>query len=126
MNEKYEVVYLKSIEKCPVCNSKLSKNGTDRFLLNKSREIKKQKYVCKDKECQEHTRACLDKFIDKNRNYTQDLREFGLNTSLIDYCSYDKKSDLIELTTGYYILDQQYIIMKKLYLMNIWIKKKKK
>ena len=64
--EEYTVVYLKSVDECPVCGSDLSKNGTDGFLLNKSREIRKQKYVCSDKECKKHTKACLDKFIDKH------------------------------------------------------------
>jgi len=100
IQKDYEVVYLKSIEKCPVCGSELNKNGTDKFLLNKNREIKKQKYVCKDKKCNEHTRACLNNFIDKYCNYTRDLREFGLNTGLIDYFSYEKKSDLMELIAG--------------------------
>jgi DNA repair exonuclease SbcCD ATPase subunit len=100
MNEEYGVVYLKSIEKCPVCGSKISKNGTCGFLLNKSREIKKQKYVCKNKKCRKHTKTCLKKFIDKYCNYTRDIREFGLNTGCIAYCSYDKKSELIELVAG--------------------------
>ena len=96
----YEVVYLKSIEKCPVCGSKLNKNGTERFLLNKSREIRKQKYVCSDKKCGEHTIACLKKFIDKYCNYTMNLREFSLNIGCIDHLSFEKKSELIELMTG--------------------------
>jgi IS1 family transposase len=100
VGEEYEVVYLKSIEKCPVCESKLNKNGTEKFLLNKNREIRKQKYVCSDKKCSEYTTACLEKFIDKYCNYTNDMREFGLNTSLINYSSYEKKSDFIEMITG--------------------------
>jgi hypothetical protein len=43
MNDEFEVIYLKSIEKCPFCGSDLNNNGTYKFLLNKSREIKKQK-----------------------------------------------------------------------------------
>jgi hypothetical protein len=39
IEECYEVVYLLSAEKCPFCGCELSKNGTDKFLLNKSREI---------------------------------------------------------------------------------------
>jgi len=101
--EEYTVVYLKSVDECPVCGSDLSKNGTDGFLLNKSREIRKQKYVCSDKECKKHTKACLDKFIDKHCNYTRDLREFSLNMGLIGYLPYEKISDLIEMLTGFKI-----------------------
>jgi len=90
---EYEVVYLKSVEKCPVCGSDLNKNGTDELLLNKVREIRKQKYVCTNKNCREHIRVCLNKFIDKHCNYTKSFREFGLNTSLIGYFSYEKKVD---------------------------------
>ena len=98
--KEYEVVYLKSIEKCPVCGSELIKNGTEGILLNKIRPIRKQKYFCSDKKCRKHTKACLNKFIDKYCNYTKDLREFGLNTGVIAYLSYEKKSDFIEFVTG--------------------------
>ena len=100
LKKEQEVVYVKSIIKCPVCGSDLNKNGTDGFWLNKSREIMKQKYVCSDKECKKHTRACLDNFIDKYCNYTKNLREFSLNISLIGYLSYEKKVDFIEWITG--------------------------
>ena len=124
LKEEYEVVYLKSVEKCPVCGSDLSKNGTDDFLLNKIRVIKKQKYVCTDKMCKEHTRVCLKKFIDKHCNYTKNIRDFGLNTSLIDYLSYEKKADFMELIFGitiprstvYYhenILSDEYLARKE-------------
>ena len=124
LKEEYEVVYLKSVEKCPVCGSDLSKNGTDDFLLNKIRVIKKQKYVCTDKMCKEHTKVCLKKFIDKHCNYTKNIRDFGLNTSLIDYLSYEKKADFMELIFGitiprstvYYhenILSDEYLARKE-------------
>lgn len=95
--KKHKVVYLKSVELCPVCGSKLNNNGTDEFLLNKIREIRKQKYVCKDKECKSHTIASLEKFIDKHCNYTRILREFSLSIGLIDHLSYGKLSELMEL-----------------------------
>jgi hypothetical protein len=100
LKKEYEVVYLKIMEKCPVCGSDLNKNGTDGFWLNKSREIRKQKYVCTDKNCEKHTRVWLNKFIDKYCNYTKSLREFSLNTSIIGYLSYEKKVDFIEWITG--------------------------
>ncbi|MCL2115574.1 MAG: hypothetical protein FWH29_05065 [Methanobrevibacter sp.] len=100
MKKKCKVVYLKSLEKCPICDSDLNKNGTNKFLLNKDRIIRKQKYVCKNKKCNKHSQACLKKFIDKHCNYTKDIRESGLNISLIGYLSYEKMSDLIEFITG--------------------------
>jgi hypothetical protein len=50
MTEEYEVIYLKIIEKCPVCGSKLNKSGRNQLLLNKNRRMIKQKYVCSDKK----------------------------------------------------------------------------
>jgi len=50
MSEKYDVVYLKSIEKCLVCKSELSKNGTDEFLLNKNRKIRNKNIFTKIKK----------------------------------------------------------------------------
>jgi len=35
-----EVVYRDVMEICPFCKSKLNKNSTQKFLLNKNREIK--------------------------------------------------------------------------------------
>ena len=124
LKEEYEVVYLKSVEECPVCGSNLSKNGIDGLLLNKVREIRKQKYVCINKSCREHTRVCLEEFIDKYCNYTRNFREFGLNASLIGYLSYEKKADFMEWifgvqiprTTVYYhenILSEEYLARKE-------------
>jgi hypothetical protein len=124
VDEEFEVVYFKSIEECPVCRSKLNKNGTNKLLLNKSREIRKQKYVCSDKKCNKYTQVCLEQFIDKFCNYSRDLREFGLNADGIDYFSYEKKSDFIELITGvkiprstiYYhenVLSEEYLAKKE-------------
>ena len=100
MSKEYEVIYTKIIEICPVCGSKLSKNGTNELLLNKVRKIKKQKYVCSDKKCKNHTIVCLNEFIDKHCNYTKNLREFGLSIGSIDHISYEKKSEIIELMFG--------------------------
>jgi hypothetical protein len=100
LKEECEVVYVKFVEKCPVCGSDLNKNGTEGLLLNKVREIRKQKYVCTNKMCKEHTKVCLERFIDKYCNYTKNFREFGLNASLIGYLSYEKKIDFIEWIFG--------------------------
>jgi len=42
LKENYKVIYHLSVEKYPYRGSDLSKNGTDRFYLNKVREIRKQ------------------------------------------------------------------------------------
>ena len=54
LKEEYEVVYLLYSENCPFCGSELNKNGTGEFLLNKVRELRIQKYVCKNKKCKSH------------------------------------------------------------------------
>jgi len=100
LKEEYKVVYHLSNKKCPFCGFKLNKNGTDEFLLNKVRELRIQKYVCKDKECKSHIRASLEKFIDKHCNYTKLVRELGLILAGIDHLSYEKKAEIIELMSG--------------------------
>jgi len=55
MKKKYKLVYLKSIEKCSICDSDLNRNSTNEFLLNKDMVIRKQKYVCKNKKCNKHS-----------------------------------------------------------------------
>jgi hypothetical protein len=100
VKEEYKVVYIKITEKCPVCGAKLDKNGTNTLFLNKNRVVRKQKYVCSDKECKKHTIVSLKQFIDKYCNYTKVLKDGGLNMGSIDYFSYGKKSELIEMMTG--------------------------
>ena len=100
LKKQYEVVYLLSSEKCPFCSLGLNKNGTDEFLLNKVRKIRIQKYVCKNKNCKSYIRASLEKFVDKHCNFTKSVRELGLKIASIDHISYEKKAELIELTTG--------------------------
>ena len=54
----------------------------------------------KNKECKSHIRSSLEKFVDKNCNFTKSVRELGLKIGSIDHLSYEKKAELIELTTG--------------------------
>lgn len=59
IGKEYKVVYIKSIKKCPVCGSKLNKNGTDSFLLNKSREIRKHEIMFAVIRSVRNTQGCV-------------------------------------------------------------------
>jgi len=116
----YEVLYVKKNSKCSECGSELIKNGKDSFLLNKSRQIKLQKYKCSNNECEKFTKTSLIEHIDKSCNYTKNIRECGLNMGLIFHSSYGKKSEIIDYfkgvkiprSTAYYhenILSKEYL-----------------
>jgi len=80
-----EVVYRDVNEICPFCNSKLNKNGTQKFLLNKSREIRKQKYVCSNKKCVKYFTTSLNGFINKGCNYMKFFMFYAVEQSSIAY-----------------------------------------
>ncbi|WP_409199326.1 hypothetical protein [Methanobrevibacter sp. DSM 116169] len=85
---------------CDECGSKLSKNGTDKLILNKKKNIKLQKYKCSNKKCQKYYKVSLLEFIDKSCNYSKNIRQQGLELDSIDHSSYDKKSEIIEKHTS--------------------------
>ena len=80
-----EVVYRDVNEICSFCNSKLNKNGTQKFLLNKNREIRKQKYVCSNKDCVKYFTTSLDGFIYKGCNYMKFFMLYPVEQSSIAY-----------------------------------------
>jgi hypothetical protein len=80
-----EVVYRDLDEICPFCNSKLNKNGTQKFLLNKNKEIRKQKYVCSNKKCVKYFTTSLEEFINKGCNYMKFFMLYSVEQSSIAY-----------------------------------------
>jgi hypothetical protein len=80
-----EVVYRDVDEICSFCNSKLNKNGTQKFLLNKNKEIRKQKYVCSNKKCVKYFTTGLWGFISKGCNYMNFFMLYPVEQSFIAY-----------------------------------------
>ena len=47
----------------------------------------------KNKESKSHIRSSLEKFVEKNCNFTKSVRELGLKIASIDHLSYEKKAE---------------------------------
>ena len=108
-------VYFKENNICPICGSKLNKNGTKSYKLNKTQKFFKQQYCCSSSKCNYTTIASLERFIEKNCNYTKDIREKGLKLEYIEHISHEKKAEIIQDEIGVKIPRQtiQYHEFKK-------------
>ena len=100
---KLKFIYFKENTECPICGSKLNKNGTKLYKLNKNQEFFKQQYQCSSKTCNYTTTASLEHFIEKNCNYTKDIRQKGLKLEYIEHISHEKKAEIIEDEIGFKI-----------------------
>ncbi|OPX58251.1 MAG: hypothetical protein A4E25_01771 [Methanobacterium sp. PtaB.Bin024] len=100
VDDEYMVIYTTDLDKCPVCGSKIWKNGLEPLLINKIREINRQKFVCSNSSCNFNYTTNLEKNIDKGCNYTINTREKGLDMGLISYMSYENMAEVYEIYTG--------------------------
>jgi len=94
------VIYTTELDKCPLCGSKIWKNGLEPLLINKIREINRQKFVCSNSRCGFNYITNLEENIDKGCNYTINTREKGLDMGLISYMSYENMAEFFEMFTG--------------------------
>jgi len=119
-----EIRYIEKIKECPLCGGDLGCNGTDPFNLNKKHLIKRQKYYCKNVKHEYYFITRMEEFIPKGCNYTYKIQIDGLDMEVIDYSSYEKKSELINhhfkinmprQTTYYHMRkkSEEYLIMKE-------------
>lgn len=100
LQKDFNTLIIKEDIICDECGSKLSKNGTDKLILNKTKNIRLQKYKCSNKKCQKYFKVSLLEFIDKSCNYSKNIRKQGLEMDSINHLSYDKKSEMIEKQFG--------------------------
>lgn len=112
---KLKFIYFKENKECPICGSKLNKNGTKLYKLNKNQEYFKQQYKCSSETCNYTTTASLEQFIEKNCNYTKDIHQKGLKLEYIEHISHEKKAEIIQDEIGFKIPRQtiQYHEFKK-------------
>lgn len=97
---KLKYIYFKEDLICPICGSRLNKNGTKKYSLNKHQEYFKQQYSCSSPKCNYTTVASLEQHIDKNCNYTKEIREKGLELEYIEHISHEKKAEIIQKEIG--------------------------
>ena len=79
---------------CRVCKEPLACNGTKSIKLNKTVEVKSQKYI--HKKCEKSSCiTSLIKFKDKFCSYMRSICNKGIIRSLIGYSSYQNKKETI-------------------------------
>jgi predicted nucleic acid-binding Zn-ribbon protein len=97
VKKEVKVLYTTPNMICEFCNIKMWSNGTNTHLINKNREIKKQKYICP--KCG-HSHVTQLTFVPKGCNYTTDVQNEGLKQGLIEYKSLEKTAETIQNTHG--------------------------
>lgn len=101
LGDKWKFIYYdEDISTCPVCGARLNHNGTQKFLLNKEFLIYKQTFSCSNKKCNFTKITHPEGFIDKNSNYTKEIKENAVKYSFISYSSYQTKAEYLNLHFG--------------------------
>ena len=83
---------------CPNCTSSMNSNGSRPAKPNKWDEIRKKQYICP--KCGKTHCTSLEKFIKRYSNYTRTICEKSLEYESIEYLSFQKKAEFIELENG--------------------------
>jgi hypothetical protein len=96
---------------CPICGLKMSKGGYSPLIINKTKEIYKQKYICK-KHDPVKTHVLDLPFVDRNSNYTDDVKFEGLKISAVGYMPIRRDKELIDGKFGCNISVQSVMLHK--------------
>ena len=83
---------------CPFCGGELGANGRYGISVNKCIDVEKQQYLCK--KCNKSLVADPE-YIEKYHCYMKETTLQGLNIALIEYLSYEKISEMLELMYGH-------------------------
>ena len=69
-----DFLIVSEIEKCPKCGSKLYRDGKDKFEINNTTSVYKQKYQCSDDECNHNLRPLWEDYFNPRSNYTERIK----------------------------------------------------
>ena len=58
-----DILIVSEIKKCPKCGSKLYRDGKDKFEINITTSVYKQKYQCSDDECNHNLRPLWEDYF---------------------------------------------------------------
>ena len=70
---------------CPYCGSKLHRHEIKEWEMNKKTNVYKQRYKCTNNSCLKTITTELPNIVDKNCNYTKDIKQIG-NIWFSCYC----------------------------------------
>ena len=95
-----DFLIVSEIEKCPKCGSKLYRDGKDKFEINNTTSVYKQKYQCSDDECNHNLRPLWEDYFKPGSNYTERIKGLILELGLICNVSYQQAAEILYMFTG--------------------------
>ena len=95
-----DFLIVSEIEKCPKCGSKLYRDGKDKFEINNTTSVYKQKYQCSDDECNHNLRPLWEDYFKPGSNYTERIKGLMLELGLICNVSYQQAAEILYMFTG--------------------------
>jgi len=95
-----DFLIVSEIEKCPKCGSKLYRDGKDKFEINNTTSVYKQKYQCSDDECNHNLRPLWEDYFKPRSNYTERIKGLMLELGLICNVSYQQAAEILYMFTG--------------------------
>ena len=123
--DKYsEIIYFEYERPiCPNCGVSMNSNGSRPVKPNMKKNIRKKQYICP--KCGKTHCTSLENFIKRNSNYTRSICEKALEYEKIEYSSYQKKAELIELENNIK-LNRQTVYYHESTYANTYITQKEK
>ena len=95
-----DFLIVSEIETCPKCGSKLHRDGKDKFEINNTTSVYKQKYQCSDDECNHNLRPLWEDYFKPGSNYTEIIKDIILELQLICNVSYQQAAEILYMFTG--------------------------
>ena len=95
-----DFLIVSEIEKCPECGSKLYRDGKDKFEINNTTSVYKQKYQCSNNECNHNLRPLWEDYFKPGSNYTERIKGLILELGLICNISYQQAAEILYMFTG--------------------------
>ena len=88
------------IEKCPKCGSKLYRDGREKFEINNTTSVYKQKYQCSNEDFNHNLRPLWEDYFKPGSNYTERIKGLILELELICNISYQQAAEILYMFTG--------------------------
>ena len=95
-----DFLIVSEMEKCPKCGSKLYRDGKEKFEINNTVSVYKQKYQCSNGECNHNLRPLWEGYFKPGSNYTERIKGLILELGLICNVSYQQAAEIIYMFTG--------------------------
>ena len=72
-----DILIVSRIDTCPICGSKLYRDGTDTFKINNTFNIYKQKQQCSNDQCRHNLRPLWEDYFKHGSNYYRKNKRYN-------------------------------------------------